>query len=176
MTKHSSRYLPWLGLLIGMLAASEAHSKHPRTSPEIRHLEGLSLAELDALYAEGGIEHLPVGAARGKVLVFVDAKFPKVKARLSNTLWKGKHFDEDGEFINQFLGFKALKSKAEICTSWFDGKPTIQLEYPPKTPVFGDTHDEIREIGLGLFLGRVYDKTPCPKFRGYFVLQTECTR
>lgn len=174
MTARSSRCLPWLGLLFGMLVVSQAHSKHPRTSAEIQYLEGLSVEQLDALYTEGSIERLPVGAARGKVLVFVDAKFPKVKARLSNTLWRGKQFDEDGEFINQFLGFKALKSKAEICTSWFDGKPTIQLEYPSKTPVFGNTHDEIREICPGVFLGRVYDKTPCPKFRGYFVLQTEC--
>jgi hypothetical protein len=161
-------------LLLTMIWSQSSAEAKPRTTLEIAQLEAMSVAELDALYAGGGVENLPVGAMRGKVLVFVNTPLPKVKARMSNRVWRGKEFEENGEFINQFLGFQALKSKLEIGTSWFDGQPMIQLEYPDKTPIFGNTHDEIREIGPGLYLGRVYDKKPCPKFRGYFVLQSEC--
>jgi hypothetical protein len=142
----------------------------------IEHLKSMNVEELDRLFACGSVNEMPVGHFRGRVLIFCDAKHPKLRAKLSNTFWKGKEFDCDGDFINQFPGFKALRSHAEIQASWFDGKPCIAMEYKRSTPIFGNTHDEIREICPGFYLGRFYDRCPCPKFRGYFVLQADCRK
>ena len=116
------------------------------------------------------------GFARGHVLMMANTPFPKLKVRIGNRTWKGKHFEEDGEFINQFSGFKALESKAVLGESWFDGQPCIIMEYPPKTPLFGNLRDEIRQIGPGFYLGRIHERCPCPKFRGYFTLTEQCTK
>jgi hypothetical protein len=117
---------------------------------------------------------IPVGYAKGRVLLMTNAKLPRLKARLASTFWKGKHFCEDGGFINQFVGFQALRSNAELGTSWHDGKPCIVIEYPPNTPLFGNNRDELREIAPGLYLARLYERCPCPRMVGYFAIQIEC--
>lgn len=137
-------------------------------------LKKLSPCELQRLFEQSPPGEIPVGFARGQVLVMIDAKFPRLNARLGSSLWKGKHFDADGGFINQWPGFKALSSRADLGTSWLDGKPAIVIEYPPDTPIFGNNRDELRQVAPGLFLCRLYDKCPCPRFRGYFAIEVAC--
>ena len=59
-----------------------------------------------------------------------------------------------------------MKSCVATGTSWFDGGACVVLEYPPGTPIFDDMRDEVREVGCGLFVSRLYNRYTC-EFRGY---------
>jgi hypothetical protein len=147
------------------------------TRLSLHELKRMSASELEQLFARGQAAILPVGTARGHVLLRTTAKFPRMRARMSGLVWKGKVFEGDGEFTNQWVGFQAIRSQARIDTSWLDGQPCIVLEYAPGTPLFGNTRDELREIAPGQYLGRFYERCPCPRLQGYFVLELEtCCR
>lgn len=164
-----------LGITLAAAFATVSPGVHAEPCPlTLDHLKRLTTFELDRLFEQAQPGVIPVGYARGQVLMMTDAKLPKLRARLASTAWKGKHFENGGEFINQWPGFTALRGKAEVGTSWHDGKPCHVLEYPSDTPLFGNTRDELREITPGLFLARLYEKCPCPRFRGYFAIQV-CT-
>ncbi|MGL4553217.1 MAG: hypothetical protein ACRC33_18790 [Gemmataceae bacterium] len=135
--------------------------------------EGMSLGQLDALFAAGSGNALPVGAFRGKV-IYLDAKLPKVRMASMNAAWKGKEFGGDGSFINLWAAFKAVEARAVTEASWYDGRPAAVVDYAPGTPVFGNNRDEIREVAPGVWLGRFYERCPCGAFKGYFVLRAKC--
>ncbi len=128
-------------------------------------------SQLEQVFACGTLANDPVGAWKGRVLVRTDGKLGRVRARLASVVWKGKCFDEDGGFINQWLGFRAVGSQATIAPSWYDGKPCLVLEYPPDAAMFSNTRDELREIAPGVYLGRFYERCPCPRLQGYFLLE-----
>jgi hypothetical protein len=153
--------------LIGSLLGTRA-SAQPRSLADLKRL---SACELTRLFEQAEAGPIPVGYAKGQVLLMEDARLPKLRARLASTAWRGKHFEEGGEFINQWPGFTALRGKIEPGTSAFDGKPCLVLDYPPGTPLFGDMYDEMRQIAPGLYLARLYERSPCPHFRGYFAIQ-----
>jgi hypothetical protein len=139
--------------------------------PDLDQLCKLGECELEQLFAQADAGPIPVGFGRGRVLVLTNTRHPRMKAHLNNVVWKGKVFACDGYFTNQWLGFQMSASHAGHGSSWYDGKPCVVMEYPPGTPVFANTRDELRRIGPNLFLGRFYDRCPCPKLRGFFVLQ-----
>lgn len=161
-------------LLLGVTAPTLAGDDCGEVPCALSQLKHLCRAQLDQLFAQGLACTLPVGHGAGKVLIVCDARCPRLRAKLQSLVWKGKIFDEDGCFINQWLGFRAIRAHAEFDTSWFDGRPCIAMNYPPGTPVFGNVRDELREIGPGLYLGRMYETCPCPRFRGYFALKLPC--
>lgn len=137
-------------------------------------LKRMSECELTRLFEEAKPGPIPQGYAAGQVLLMTDARLPRLKARLSSSVWKGKTFDADGGFINQWPGFQALRGHAQLGESWHDGKPCLVLDYPPNTPLFGNTRDELREVAPGLYLARLYERCPCPRFKGYFAIQVCC--
>ncbi len=140
----------------------------------VAQLKKLSVCELDRLFEQAPPGDIPVGTARGRVLLMTDARLPRLRACLASSVWKGKQFDCDGEFINQWPGFQALRGKAALGESWHDGKPCLVLDYPSDTPIFGNTRDELRLVAPGLYLARLYERCPCPHFRGYFVIEMAC--
>ena len=73
------------------------------------------------------------------------------------------------------LGVKAIGSRSEVGPSWIDGRPATVFDYPPDTPVLGNTRDELREVAPGLFLGLTY-RTNCPGPRVvmFFTLDARC--
>ena len=77
-------------------------------------LKKMSECELTHLFESASPGDIPTGYGRGHVLRMTDAKLPRVQARLFGLAWKGKHFETDGDFINQFPGFKALRGKVEL--------------------------------------------------------------
>jgi hypothetical protein len=98
-----------------------------------------------------------------------------MRVKLANAVWRGKEASEDGAFVNRWIGnINAIGSTYTVGPSWVDGRPAIIMEYPPGTKVFWNMHDELREVAPGLYLGPVYERCPCPKFRGYVALQMEC--
>lgn len=137
-------------------------------------LKDLDTCVLERLFMEAEPGPIPVGVTRGKILRLTCTRLARIKAGAAGAVWKGKVFEEDGSFTNKWLGFKALDSQAGYGESWLDGKPCIVMEYPVDTPLFGNARDEIREVAPGLYLGRVYERCPCPKLRGYFALEVQC--
>ena len=137
-------------------------------------LAGCSPEDLEAMFRRGKAEAIPVGPAKGKILHHFAAKMPRLKIAVQQAMWKGKVFHADGSFVNQWAGFKAIRSQAAIAPSWLDGKPCLVLEYEKGTPVFGNTRDELREVAPGVWLGRFHARCPCGALEGWFVLTMRC--
>jgi hypothetical protein len=144
--------------------------------PAAGELRRLTAEELEQWFAQGRVDNLPVGAFHGTVLLQIDARLPRLRARLASVVWKGKVFEPDGSFINQWAGFRAVPSQVAVGASWYDGQSCLVLEYPANSAVFANTRDELREIAPGVFLGRFYERCLCPKLQGYFILEMECVR
>lgn len=142
----------------------------------LQSLKHLGPAQLDELFAAGSAEAIPAGSVHGRTLVMPGKRWPRLNVCTSNLVWKGKVFADDGSFVNQWAGFRALGSCAVIAPSWYDGRPCLAIDYPPGTPIFGNVRDEIRAIAPGLYLGRLYECHPCPRLLGYFVLEMKCVR
>lgn len=131
----------------------------------------MSPAGWEATFRAGVPDGGPIGPTRGTVLYADDALFPRVKARLQGAMWKGKWFHGDGTFTNRWVGgIRAGNAATTLEPSWYDGQPSLVVQYPPKALVFRNVRDELRQIAPGTWLGRSYDaRTGLPK--NWFVLQ-----
>ena len=158
-----------------LMAISSGQAAGESCPLTMTRLKQLNACELDRLFEQALPGEIPHGYARGQVLLMTEAKFPKLRARMAGSAWKGKHFDHKGDFVNQWPGFQALRGKSELGVSWHDGKACLVLDYPADTPLFGNTRDELREVAPGLFLARLYERCPCPRLRGYFAIQVCCS-
>jgi hypothetical protein len=157
------------GCLIGWLALAIVPTAFAQ-DVTLDSLRCMDRCALDELFRSGKAVAPPVGYARGHILFFTDYyRHPRLSAAMSGAVWKGKHFNCDGSFVNQFCGVKALRSCVGAGPSWFDGAECVILEYPPGTPIFDDMRDEVREVGCGLFVSRLYNRYTC-EFRGYIAL------
>jgi hypothetical protein len=138
-------------------------------------LKRMSPCELEALFRHAEIGTPFVGTARGRLLYSTDERHPHLKVWRSNAAWKGKVAEPDGHFVNRWIGgIQAIESQYVIGASWVDGKPAVIMEYAPGTRLFANTHDELREVAPGLYLGPLYDRCPCPVLRGYIALELDC--
>lgn len=137
-------------------------------------LLGLDQCQLDALFAAGTADAIPVGFGRGTILMRTDGK--KTRVKLEGIVWKGKVISNDGTYVNQWAGFRAVRGCVTLAPSWHDGRPCVVIDHEPGTPVFGNARDELRQISPGVWLGRFYQKCPCGKLEGYFVLEFGCCR
>jgi hypothetical protein len=155
-------------LFLSALAAS-AQDKACLTMHDLRQM---SLCELEALFRSAEIGTPPVGSGRGRLLCSTDPRHPRLKVLCSNAIWKGKVAEPDGHFTNRWLGgIRAIDSQYTIGPSWVDGRPAVLMEYAPGTPLLANTHDELREVAPGLYLGPLYDRCPCPVLRGYLAVE-----
>jgi len=135
-------------------------------------LKKFSHCELARLFDQATVSAIPTGDFDGALLQVCDAKFPRLRVWGSNFTWRGKVIFCDAHFINRWIGgHKWIESHFEIGPSWWDGKPAIVGDYAPGTPVFGNTRDELRELGPGLYLGVIYDRCPCPRQTGFIGLE-----
>lgn len=163
------------GVVAWMLLTVQLQAREPcpLTGNDLRRM---SPAELDAVFATGKTGAAPCGVTRGWVIHECEAKLPRVRAGMSNLIWKGKVFHEDGAFVNRWCGVRAVWAKVTLGISWYDGQPCFVVDYPPDAPLFGNDRDELREVAPGLFLGRAYGRCPCVRLKRYFVLQLEARR
>jgi len=158
-----------------LLCAALVGRGEPERCLTLDDLQHMPPCELDALFRNSEVGKPLCGCARGRLLYLTDRCLPKLKVRMANRVWRGKCASEDGDFVNRWVGNRNwIGSQYVIGPSWVDGKPAVIMEYAPKTPLFENMHDELREVAPGLYLGPVYERFPCPKFRGYVALELEC--
>jgi hypothetical protein len=166
-----------LGIGLGGVVTCRGQEEAVFTPTCLEDLENLSACQLAALYNGADVGQPLVGVARGRLVYLTDKRLPKLKLRVSAAVWRGKAACEDGYFVNRWVGgVRWIDSHYVVGPSWVDGRPAVIMEYPPGTKLFWNMHDELREIAPGLYLGPVFERFPCPKFRGFVALQMECEK
>src|SRR5689334_8681061 len=107
-----------VGLVLGLALVGRGDPGRCLTLHDLQHMSECELAEL---YARSDVGTPPVGQAKGKVMCLTDRR-PRLKAAMQNAVWKGKMLEEDGSFVNRWVGgVKAIHSCYVIGPSWVDG-------------------------------------------------------
>ena len=116
-------------------------------------------ADLDSLFTGSPPATFASGEA-GTAIIAAGTSFSSEIARAINLLaWQSKVFDPASSTLrNRILpfGINALIAKVYKDQSWLDGKECIVLDYSETSFLAHWVRDEIRQIGPGLYLGKVY--------------------
>jgi len=127
---------------------------------DVPQLLKMSQVQLDELFTSSTPGEIPDGDAHGTAIIAPGTSFSDEIATLVNFFaWQGKTFDaKRGRLTNRILpfGFNAIIAKVYKAPSWLDGKECIVLDYSDTSLVAHWIRDEIRQIGPGLYLGKVY--------------------
>jgi hypothetical protein len=127
---------------------------------DVDRLLTMSQEQLDALFTASPAGEIPNGEAEGTAIVAPGTAYsPTVAKFISNFAWQGKVFDaEKGVLRNKILplGLNAIIAKVYKGESWLDGKECVVLDYSDTSLLAHWIRDEIREIGPGVYLGKVY--------------------
>ena len=139
----------------------------------LEDLTRMSWDELEQLYRGASPGAVPSGYAKGRALYRPGKPLSGPRTATARLLWKGKHFDPcGGTLINQWLGFRAVPARVFYGESWLDGGPSLILDYDGMSRlVWADVRDEIRELAPGLYLGLMFRRRSCPRFKSFFVLE-----
>jgi hypothetical protein len=120
----------------------------------------MSQGQLDDLFTNSAAGDIPDGDAEGTAIIAPGTTYSAEIASLINHFaWQGKTFDaQRGVLKNKILllGLHAIIAKVYKGASWLDGKECIVLDYSETSMVAHWIRDEIRQIGPGLYLGKVY--------------------
>jgi hypothetical protein len=120
----------------------------------------MTFAQLDNLFRDSPSGPIPDGPADGTAIIAPGTPFsPKLAAIVDILAWKGKEFDaERGTLTNRVLplGLNAIAARVYKGPSWLDQRECIVLDYSKTSRVARRIRDEIRLIGPGFYLGRVY--------------------
>ncbi|MBV9508267.1 MAG: hypothetical protein JO323_25020 [Acidobacteriia bacterium] len=120
----------------------------------------MSQQELDDLFKASPAGPIPDGEAKGTAIIAPGTVFsPEIAEFISLFGWKGKTFDgRHGVLSNRILpfGLNAIIAEVYKDNSWLDGQECIVLDYSKTSLVAHWIRDEIRLIGPGFYLGKVY--------------------
>ncbi len=123
-------------------------------------LLAMSQSELDDLFRANPAGPIPNGPAKGTAIIAPGTKYTENIAEIINHFgWQGKIFDaQKGVLKNRILafGFEAIVAKVYKAPSWLDDKECIVLDYSETSLLAHWIRDEIRLIGPGFYLGKVY--------------------
>jgi hypothetical protein len=127
---------------------------------DANQLLAMSQSELDDLFRASPAGPIPSGSAEGTAIIAPGTKYCMPIAQVINHFgWQGKVFDaEKGLLKNKLLafGFEAIVAKVYKTPSWLDNKECIVLDYAETSILAHYVRDEIRLIGPGFYLGKVY--------------------
>jgi hypothetical protein len=136
---------------------------------DVPQLLQMSNEQLDQLFSASPAGEIPNGQAKGTAIIASGTRFSaEIAEFVSLFAWQGKTFDaQRGVLTNRLLvfGLNAIVATVYKDNSWLDGKECIVLDYSKTSLVAQWIRDEIRLIGSGFYLGRVYwDKRPLIHF------------
>jgi hypothetical protein len=127
---------------------------------DVPQLLKMTQVQLDELFTNSTAGDMPDGQADGTAIVAPGTSFSQEIAGFINLFaWQGKVFDaKKGVLKNRILpfGLNAIIAKVYKAPSWLDNKECIVLDYSETSLVAQWIRDEIRQIGPGLYLGKVY--------------------
>ena len=120
----------------------------------------MSQTQLDDLFTQSPVGEIPKGEAKGTAIVAPGTTYAQDIANFINHFaWQGKVFDPaKGALRNKIspFGLNAIIAKVYKGSSWMDNKECIVLDYSDTSLVAHYIRDEIRLIGPGFYLGKVY--------------------
>ncbi len=134
---------------------------------QLNDLLGQPPARLDALFGAAAPGPIPVGDSLGEAIVWPGTFWSRIVAHFVHDLaWQGKIFTPnpagaDGATLRNkvtALGVDAIIAQVYYDASWFDGKPSIALDYSKTSLLARKIRDEIRLIdpAAGIYLGKVW--------------------
>ena len=127
---------------------------------DVAQLLAMTQAQLDELFRASPAGDIPDGPAKGTAIIAPGTKYSERIAELINQFgWQGKVFDaKKGVLKNKilFFGLEAILARVYKDKSWFDGEECIVLDYSETSLLAHFIRDEIRLIGPGFYLGKVY--------------------
>jgi hypothetical protein len=120
----------------------------------------MSQKELDELFTKSDPGAIPNGAAQGTAILAPGTVYtPEIAAAINLFAWQGKTFDAEHKVLRNkitALGLNAIVAEVYKAPSWLDKKECIVLDYSKTSTVAQWIRDEIRQIGPGTYLGKVY--------------------
>ena len=123
-------------------------------------LMSMSQVQLDDLFKASPAGDIPDGPAKGTAIIAPGTAYTANIAEIINHFgWQGKVFDaKKGVLKNKILAFglEAVIAKVYKGKSWLDDKDCIVLDYSETSLIAHWVRDEIRQIGPGFYLGKVY--------------------
>ena len=123
-------------------------------------LMAMSQEQLDELFKASPAGDIPNGPAKGTAIIAPGTAYTTSVAEMINHFgWQGKVFDaQKGVLKNRILAFglEAIVAKVYKGKSWLDDKECIVLDYSETSLIAQWVRDEIRQIGPGFYLGKVY--------------------
>jgi hypothetical protein len=127
---------------------------------DVAQLLAMSKEQLDDLFSASPPGDIPDGTAKGTAIIAPGTRYSESIAEIINLFgWQGKVFDAaKGVLKNKvsIFGFEAILAKVYKDASWLDGKECIVLDYSDTSLLAHYIRDEIRLIGPGFYLGKVY--------------------
>jgi hypothetical protein len=121
----------------------------------------LSQRELDELFAAAPVGTIPAGKSQGTAIIAPGTSFSTIARHLIRWfVWKGKVFrPSSSDLKNRLtpLGIPLIRAKVYVAPSW--KVPTgdaIILDYSKSSLVAFFIRDEIRQVGPGVYLGKVF--------------------
>ena len=127
---------------------------------DVPQLLAMTQAQLDDLFRASPAGDIPDGPAKGTAIIAPGTTYSQSIAEVINHFgWQGKVFDaKKGVLKNSITIFhvEAILARVYKGASWLDGKDCIVLDYSETSIVAHYIRDEIRLIGPGFYLGKVY--------------------
>src|SRR5262245_60593765 len=131
-------------------------------SYDVSQLLTMSQAQLDTLFRASPAGDIPDGPAKGTAIIAPGTTYSATGAEVIDHFgWQGKVFEaQRGLLKNRILtiGLEAIIAKVYKGASWLDNKECIVLDYSETSLLANWVRDEIRQIGPGFYLGKVYWK------------------
>ena len=131
-------------------------------SYDVAQLLTMNQKALDDLFTASPAGDIPDGPAKGTAIIAPGTRYSEDIAEVINLFgWQGKVFDaKRGLLKNSITLFhvQAIVARVYKGPSWLDGKECIVLDYSETSVVAHYVRDEIRLIGPGFYLGKVYWK------------------
>jgi hypothetical protein len=134
---------------------------HERAAITDQHaLLELDQRALDELFAASPAGKIPVGKGRGIAMIANGTVFGTIcRYLISWFIWKGKLFRPQTSDLKNRLtpfGIPGIRAKVYVDNSWKSPGPAIILDYSKTSIVASFIRDEIREVGPGIYLGKVF--------------------
>jgi hypothetical protein len=161
-----------LAIVYSLIAGPKVRGQSALPPITVGDLLEMSPTELQSIYQRGIATAIPEGKIRGTALLAPGTKRARLLSRSARFFWQGKVFEHgQNTAVNRFFGLRVIRGELYQGQSWLDGQPSLILDYSQTSQIYADNRDEIRQIGPGLYLGLMYNRTTAPpKLQMYFAL------